>query len=97
MAMAPLGLPESSAAVAAWGGLIVGYLGSAHRCAWNPCRAVYPRSKYGPIGPPLHIQPSDWKPPAGADAEAADDSSGDSSDSSGDSSGDSSRSDGGPP
>ena len=68
------------------GGLIVGYLGRVHRCAWNPCRAVYPRSKYGYVGPPLHIQPSDWKPPAGADAEAADDSSGDSSDSSGDSS-----------
>ena len=53
------------------GGLIVGYLGRVHRCAWNPCRAVYPRSKYGYVGPPLHIQPSDWKPPAGADAEAA--------------------------
>ena len=53
------------------GGLIVGDLGRVHRCAWNPCRAVYPRSKYGYVGPPLHIQPSDWKPPAGADAEAA--------------------------
>ena len=68
------------------GGLIVGYLGRVHRCASNPCRAVYPRSKYGYLPAPLHIQPSDWKPPAGADAEAADDSSGDSSDSSGDSS-----------
>ena len=53
------------------GGLIVGYLGRVHRCASNPCRAVYPASKYGYVGPPLHIQPSDWKPPAGADAEAA--------------------------
>ena len=53
------------------GGLIVGYLGRVHRCASNPCRAVYPPRKYGAIGPPLHIQPSDWKPPAGADAEAA--------------------------
>ena len=53
------------------GGLIVGYLGRVHRCASNPCRAVYPESKYGYVGPPLHIQPSDWKPPAGADAEAA--------------------------
>ena len=52
-------------------GLIVGYLCRVHRCEWIPCRAVYPRSKYGYVGPPLHIGPSDWKPPAGADAGAA--------------------------
>ena len=43
------------------GGLPVGYLGRVHRCAWNPCRAVYPPRKYGHVGPPLHIQPPDWK------------------------------------
>ena len=52
-------------------GLNVGYLCRVHRCEWIPCCADYPPSKYGHVGPPLHIRPSDWKPPADADAEAA--------------------------
>ena len=27
-----------------------------HLCAFNPCRANYPASKYGNVGPPLHLQ-----------------------------------------
>ena len=44
------------------GGLVTGYLGRVHRCAWNPCRAVYPANKYGTLGPPLHAQPTEWRP-----------------------------------
>ena len=28
-----------------------------HFCLHNPCRAVYPPSKYGKLAPPLHLQP----------------------------------------
>ena len=35
-----------------------------HLCAHDPCKAVYPASKYGCIPPPMHLQPSDWRPPS---------------------------------
>ena len=27
-----------------------------HLCAFNPCKASYPASKYGDVGPPIHLQ-----------------------------------------
>ena len=27
-----------------------------HLCAHNPCQAVWPATKYGPLGPPMHLQ-----------------------------------------
>ena len=44
------------------GGLATGYLGRVHRCAWGPCRAVYPASKFGTPGLPTHAQPTEWCP-----------------------------------
>ena len=46
------------------GGLAPGYLGRVHLCAWTPCRAVLRTSKYGTLGPPLHVQASEWRPHA---------------------------------
>ena len=34
-----------------------------HVCASDPCYAVFPDSKY-PQGPPMHVQPTTWRPPA---------------------------------
>jgi hypothetical protein len=55
-----------------------------HLCAFNPCRAVYPATKYGAVGPPLHLQevqkqgalpavaePSGSQQPLSAEAQAA--------------------------
>ena len=53
------------------GPLPVGELCRLHLCAFNPCRAEWKPSKHGKWGKPVHIQRLDWKPPAGADAEAA--------------------------
>ena len=30
-----------------------------HRCAHNPCRARWDAIKYGPVGPPIHVQTVD--------------------------------------
>ena len=52
-------------------GLVTGSLQRVHRCAWKPCKAIYPANKYGLLGPPLHVQPSEWRPhdePAAATA-----------------------------
>ena len=45
------------------GGVAVGTELRVHRCKFNPCVACYPANKYGCLGPPLHVQPSDWRPP----------------------------------
>ena len=34
-----------------------------HLCAHNPCAAVFPDYTY-PMGPPLHVQQTAWRPPA---------------------------------
>ena len=44
------------------GGLETGCALRVHRCAWNPCQVVWSDNKYGPVGPPMHLQPSDWRP-----------------------------------
>ena len=33
-----------------------------HSCAKNPCQAVLAPSTYGLMGPPLHMQPTAWRP-----------------------------------
>ena len=33
-----------------------------HLCAFQPCRAVHAKSKYGLLGPPRHLRPYDWRP-----------------------------------
>ena len=36
-----------------------------HRCANNPCTALWVDSKHGyGLPPPIHLQPSDWRPHA---------------------------------
>ena len=45
------------------GGAAVGTALRVHRCTFNPCVADYPANKYGCLGLPLHVQPSDWRPP----------------------------------
>ena len=30
-----------------------------HKCAHNPCRARWPDSKYGLVGPPIHVEEVD--------------------------------------
>ena len=36
-----------------------------HVCANNPCGANHPYTKHGLYNPrPIHLQPSDWRPPA---------------------------------
>ena len=36
-----------------------------HACAFNPCCGVYRDSSY-PQGPPMHVQPTDWRPSVSA-------------------------------
>ena len=31
-----------------------------HICRNNPCTAVWPDSKYGPLGPPIHVRQLEW-------------------------------------
>ena len=64
--MARLGSPKVISRSGGAGGVAIGTGLRVHRCVFNPCNAVYPPSKYGLAGPPMHVQPSDWRPPAEA-------------------------------
>ena len=39
--------------------LTLGVCQRAHLCKHNPCQADWEVSKYGPLGPPIHVQPQD--------------------------------------
>ena len=54
-------------------GLAPGTASRVHVCANNPCTAMWTISKYGAVGKPLHLQPTEWKPSVGHDAPPASD------------------------
>ena len=41
-----------------------GSLQRVHLCSFTPCTAIRPDHKYGVLGPPTHIRPTSWRPPA---------------------------------
>ena len=52
----------AAAAVAV--GFRIGHVFRMHHCKHNPCRAAHlPSGLYREFGPPLHVQPSAWRPP----------------------------------
>ena len=65
----PNRITKNANGITAWADVLHRSCGGAlkdlrvHLCAKNPCAAKWDASKYGHMPVPIHLQPTEWRPP----------------------------------